>query len=270
MRVVSALALAAATLAMTWSGAWPFAVLVAGVVLAVSWEWLKVVRQASPDLAFAVSCFAVVAGVVLAVGHPPIWAVAVVVGGGGLAAGLAARQGASGGGFGAFFGTLYAGLPGVALAWLRAGEGYGLQAVMLVLLVVWGTDTGAYLAGRTIGGPKLWARLSPKKTWSGLIGGVSAAALVAWGLAQYLGSQRAGSVALVAIVLAIISQAGDLTESALKRRSGVKDASHLIPGHGGFMDRVDGLIFAAVAAALWAYMMDPSAPAMALLGLGRP
>ncbi len=266
LRVVSAVALAAATLALTWYGAWTFALLVGAVVVAVSWEWLKVVRQTSEDAAFVVTSVAGVAGVILAIVQPVGLSVAVVAAGALAGFALAARSGGGAAGWAAFFGGLYAGLPGIALSWLRSGDSHGLMGVLLVLLAVWATDTGAYVAGRTLGGPKLWARLSPKKTWSGLIGGVTAAGVVAYALASAVASPRPVSVAVLGLVLAVISQAGDLTESALKRRSGVKDASQLIPGHGGFMDRVDGLIFAAVAAALWAFVVDPGQPAAALLG----
>ncbi|MFV0295165.1 MAG: phosphatidate cytidylyltransferase, partial [Hyphomicrobiaceae bacterium] len=106
-------------------------------------------------------------------------------------------------------------------------------------------------------------------TWSGLLGGVMTAAVVAYCTAQIVGSAHAWTVFLLGAILAIVSQAGDLAESALKRRNGVKDASSLIPGHGGFMDRVDGLIFAAVAAAVWAYAVNPAAPGVALLALAQ-
>jgi phosphatidate cytidylyltransferase len=114
----------------------------------------------------------------------------------------------------------------------------------------------------------LWGRVSPNKTWAGLIGGVCAASVCALIYVTALGGQAGTKILVLAALLAIVSQMGDLFESALKRTYGVKDASSLIPGHGGFMDRVDGLIFAVVAGAAFAAAVDPAKPASALLGLG--
>jgi phosphatidate cytidylyltransferase len=119
----------------------------------------------------------------------------------------------------------------------------GFAALMFVLLVVWATDIGGYFAGRSIGGPKLWPRVSPKKTWAGAIGGFAASLVVASGFAAG-GFGRAIPLLLVSAVLSVVSQLGDLFESAVKRRFGVKDSSHLIPGHGGLMDRLDGFVAA--------------------------
>ena len=121
---------------------------------------------------------------------------------------------------------------------------------MFVLLVVWVTDIGGYFAGRGIGGPKLWPRVSPKKTWAGAIGGFAASLVVAAGFAA-LGLGKTGPLLLLGAVLSIASQLGDLFESAVKRRFGVKDSSHIIPGHGGLMDRLDGFVAAVVLAAIF-------------------
>jgi phosphatidate cytidylyltransferase len=119
-----------------------------------------------------------------------------------------------------------------------------------VLLVVWATDIGGYFAGRAIGGPKLWQRISPKKTWSGAIGGFVASLLVAIGFsASDVG--KALPLMILAAVLSIASQFGDLFESAVKRHFGVKDSSHIIPGHGGLMDRLDGFVAAIALAAIF-------------------
>jgi phosphatidate cytidylyltransferase len=163
-------------------------------------------------------------------------------------------------------GVFYVGLPAVSLIWFRNDPLYGLSAVLLILVTVWATDTGAYFAGRMIGGPRLWPRISPNKTWSGLIGGVSAAGIAAAALAALMtGGVPVGRAAFLGVVLGLVSQAGDLAESALKRERGVKDASGLIPGHGGFMDRVDGLVVAATVAAAIALATNPIVPARALL-----
>lgn len=144
----------------------------------------------------------------------------------------------------------YIGAPALALAWLRFEAGAGLWFVYWLLVTVWATDTGAYLVGRLVGGPRLAPRISPKKTWSGLAGGAVAAGLAGFALSNATATGVPLLCALASIVLGLWSQVGDLFESAVKRYFGVKDASRLIPGHGGFLDRVDGLLFAAPVAAL--------------------
>ena len=132
---------------------------------------------------------------------------------------------------------------------VRLDPDWGFAALMFVLLIVWVTDIGGYFAGRGIGGPKLWPRVSPKKTWAGAIGGLvlslATAACFAWS-----GIGRLGPLLLLAMVLTVASQLGDLFESAVKRKFGVKDSSRIIPGHGGLLDRLDGYVFAIIAAAL--------------------
>ena len=124
---------------------------------------------------------------------------------------------------------------------------------MFVLLIVWVTDSGGYFAGRGIGGPKLWPRVSPKKTWAGAVGGFAASLAVAAALpcSIWAGS---GRYCCFPALLSVVSQLGDLFESAVKRRFGVKDSSHIIPGHGGLMDRLDGFVAAVVVAALFGFL----------------
>ena len=147
-------------------------------------------------------------------------------------------------------GIVYASAFVFSLMVLRADPAYGFAAIITLFAVVWGTDVSAYFVGKSLGGPKLWRRVSPKKTWSGSIGGLvlgtAFAMLVAWGL----GVGHSLLLALMLAVLSILSQLGDLGESHMKRIFGVKDSSNLIPGHGGVMDRVDGLLVAVVAAAV--------------------
>jgi phosphatidate cytidylyltransferase len=119
--------------------------------------------------------------------------------------------------------------------------------VFYLLAVVWGTDVGAYVAGKLIGGPKLAPRISPGKTWAGLVGGMALAALLGYAVLAVLGSPDMIGGLNMALILSVISQAGDLFESWFKRRAGVKNSGNLIPGHGGILDRIDGLIFAAIA-----------------------
>jgi phosphatidate cytidylyltransferase len=149
-------------------------------------------------------------------------------------------------------GILYVGLPAMALVWLRNDVPGGLEHVLWLMIVVWATDICAYFAGRSIGGPKLAPRISPGKTWAGLLGGMAGAGLFGGLLALTFGAGF-WLAASVGMGVAVVSQLGDLFESALKRRAGVKDSGHLIPGHGGLLDRIDGLVFAAplFAAIVW-------------------
>ena len=147
-------------------------------------------------------------------------------------------------------GFAYAGLAVMALASLRAIPGAGRAVVLFLLAVVWSSDVGAYAAGRFFGGPLLAPSISPGKTWSGAAGGLVSAVLVG-AAAAVLGWGHFGLVTLAAGVLGIASQIGDLLESAVKRHFGVKDSGRLIPGHGGLLDRLDGLMAASLVAGAW-------------------
>jgi len=138
-------------------------------------------------------------------------------------------------------GTLYIGAACLCFLWLRNVPTGGRELVFWLLAVVWATDIGAYFAGRGIGGPKLAPKISPNKTWAGLIGGALSAALVGVFVAGFFGGE-AMLLVVGGMVLAVVAQGGDLLESWCKRRFGVKDSSHIIPGHGGILDRVDGLL----------------------------
>jgi phosphatidate cytidylyltransferase len=157
------------------------------------------------------------------------------------------------------FGSLYLGAPAVALIWLRSGE-TGLGWTLTLMTVAWSADSAAFLIGSALKGPKLWPRFSPNKTWSGFIGGlvagVVAAELVSLALPG-IGGPGPRWAAPVGVVTALATMAGDLWESMLKRRYGVKDAGSLIPGHGGLLDRVDGLMFAALAMAAARLLIGP-------------
>jgi phosphatidate cytidylyltransferase len=147
-------------------------------------------------------------------------------------------------------GTLYVGLPSIAIMWVRARPEVGLATVVWMLALVIAVDTGAFAAGRLIGGPKLVPSISPNKTWAGLLGGIAAAAIVGFVAARWLELPAALPLVLASAALAVVEQAGDLVESRFKRYFGVKDSSRLIPGHGGVLDRVDGLLAVALAVAL--------------------
>jgi phosphatidate cytidylyltransferase len=140
----------------------------------------------------------------------------------------------------------YAGIMLLAPLLLRADNTYGFLALVLLFAIVWTTDILGYFAGRAIGGPKLLPAISPKKTWSGAIAGTLGAMIVAVLVANYFGAFNTTAIAIIALLLSIMAQLGDLLESWVKRQFGAKDASHLIPGHGGVMDRLDGFWAAAL------------------------
>ncbi|WP_420561591.1 phosphatidate cytidylyltransferase [Tepidicaulis sp.] len=252
-RVLSAAVLIPAVLLLLWLGGWPFLALLALAAVILAREWAGLMR-AGNDMGL-------IAGLSLA----GIGGLAVLGAAGGLA-GLftlsalaflaAAIQAARARPLTPVLVAYpYLLLPLLALGWLRAAPDYGLLLVLWLVLAVWATDTGAYAAGRGIGGPKLAPRFSPNKTWAGLMGGMAGAALAGLGMGAYLGQGHV-PLMLLSAVLAAIAQAGDITESALKRRAGVKDSGTLIPGHGGLLDRVDGLIFACAALALLAILFQ--------------
>ncbi|MBX9861848.1 MAG: phosphatidate cytidylyltransferase [Hyphomicrobium sp.] len=259
-RVLSGLLLAGAAFGLAWAGLLPFAAFVLVVAIAMSWEWSRVVRGAGIDLTLVVHAIAVTAAVALAAFGFVALGVAVLLIGTIIVLALE---------FGSHpllsaTGVMYAGLPAVALLWLRSDEPRGFLAILFIVLVVAATDTAAFAAGRLIGGPRLAPRVSPNKTWSGLAGGVSAAAGVAAAFAVVIGAPVV-PLAIVGLLMGLLAQAGDLAESALKRAFDVKDASQLLPGHGGFMDRMDGLVTVSVAVAIAALFLNPQAPAHALL-----
>jgi phosphatidate cytidylyltransferase len=153
-----------------------------------------------------------------------------------------------------YIGLAYIAVPCASLIWLRGNPG-GLALVLYVTLAVWAADIGAYFSGRYIGGPKLAPAISPSKTWAGLGGGMSAAAVVGGGCAYFTPYPHTflGAVG-VAMLLAVVAQLGDLFESWIKRRAGVKDSGSLIPGHGGLLDRIDGIMFTAPLFALLVWL----------------
>jgi phosphatidate cytidylyltransferase len=148
------------------------------------------------------------------------------------------------------FGVLYVGLPGIALIWLRDRPEFGEITLFWLLAVVWASDTGAFLVGAALGGPKLAARISPNKTWSGALGGLVLATAAGALVSLITGAGSLPRVSAISFVVAISAQVGDLVESWIKRRFGIKDVSGLIPGHGGLLDRVDGLLLAGAVTAL--------------------
>ena len=152
-------------------------------------------------------------------------------------------------------GVVYAGFFGVAFAALRDSGAFGFAAIIFLFAVIWTTDIFAFFGGRRFGGPKLAPALSPKKTWSGFLSGLAGGIIAGVVAAALLAGASAAWVALLAAIVSISGQIGDLFESGFKRRFGVKDSGALIPGHGGVMDRMDSVIFAAFAAYIVAVTM---------------
>src|SRR5262249_19158412 len=150
-------------------------------------------------------------------------------------------------------GMLYAASALLASVLIRQDQEYGFEALLFVLLIVWITDIGGYFAGRGIGGPKLWVRVSPNKTWAGAIGSTLGSLIVAVVFAWWIHAEFL-SLAVLGVVLSVIAQFGDLFESAVKRHFGVKDSSHVIPGHGGLLDRLDGFVAAIVLAGIFGFL----------------
>jgi phosphatidate cytidylyltransferase len=251
LRCLAGVALAPLVLLVVWLGGIAFGGLVALLVGIGWWEWKTMSGAPSSPLLAALMglclllslaiggvlgfSFGLIAGLltgaamiglarILAESEDPRW----------LAAGLA-----------------YLLLPGLALLSLRLFASHGFEITLFLLAMVWATDIGAYATGRTLGGPKLAPRISPGKTWSGAVGGLLAALGIATLFAFFLFDLEKRAVLLMfcgAVILSLATQIGDLFESGLKRRFGVKDSGTLIPGHGGILDRIDGLIFAAVVA----------------------
>jgi phosphatidate cytidylyltransferase len=245
IRVVVALVLAPVAIAIAFAGGWLWAALVTLAAIGLYVEWLGIVGAAHETGVVASGVVALaIAGLGLALGRINESLLA-------LAFGLAVvallsqeprRWTAAG--------FLYAGAAEIASVLVRLDQTYGFIALILILLVVWVTDIGGYFAGRGFGGPKLWPRVSPKKTWAGAFGGFVASLVVSGGFAAF-GLGKTGPVLLLGAILSIASQLGDLFESAVKRRFGVKDSSHIIPGHGGLLDRLDGYVAAVVMAGIF-------------------
>lgn len=244
VRIASSLILGPLALAAVWFGTPYFVAFVALVAAILGWEWRRLCSHQRYGLTGAVLTVLCVATVVAVAVERMDFAFLIIAGGLVVMLVLGGRET---GRIGAWLagGMIYIGLPSIALIWLREGPGDGRSLVFWLMAAVWATDIGAYAAGRALGGPKLAPRVSPNKTWSGLIGGVLAAAAVGAAMAQVIPVSNPAVFVLVSGFIAVIAQSGDLFESSLKRRFGVKDASNIIPGHGGVMDRVDGLLAAA-------------------------
>lgn len=245
MRVMAALVLAPTAIAIAYAGGWLWSVLVTLAAIGLYVEWLTIIGSARERRVVASGVAALAtAGFCLATGRIDISLVAIILG---LACVVLLSQERR---IWVATGFFYAAAAQIASVLVRLDPIWGFPALIIILLVVWVTDIGGYFAGRGIGGPKLWPRVSPKKTWAGAIGGFAASIVVAGGFAAF-GLGKIGPILLLGAALSIVSQFGDLFESAVKRRFGVKDSGHIIPGHGGLLDRLDGFVAAVVMAAIF-------------------
>jgi phosphatidate cytidylyltransferase len=253
LRILSALVLAPIAIAAAWFG-WPWLAIVAAIAGAVmAWEWACLCRAGRIGVSGMVLIGAVLAAIGAAAAAQAAAGVALAIGVSLLGAAIvfgAARLERGGDPCWLALGALWIALPCVLLLWLAPIGGAGRSTVLWIFAIVWATDIGAYGFGRWLGGPLLAPRWSPRKTWTGLIGGVGCAALAGWATARILGSSAVLPLVLASAGLAIVEQFGDLAESVAKRRFGVKDSSGLIPGHGGLLDRLDGLLAVVPAVAL--------------------
>ncbi|MGH7005724.1 MAG: phosphatidate cytidylyltransferase, partial [Alphaproteobacteria bacterium] len=252
LRALSAVALGAPAAAAVILGPPFLPIFIGAMAVVMAWEWTRVTRGSGFGSAGAMLMLLLVAAVAAAAWGRFLWAFALV------AAALPAVYAASrcerqrnAGALAA--GALYIGVPALALLWLYARPEIGRALVVWLISIVIAADIAAYFIGRAVGGPKLAPRVSPGKTWSGAAGGVAGAVLAGLVLGIALELARPIVLAAAAVVFAIISQIGDLLESRVKRAFRVKDASGILPGHGGMMDRVDGIVavLAAAALAIW-------------------
>ena len=253
-RVGSALILGPLAVAAIYFGTPYFEIVLILCAVAMAWEWDRICgRHRFGASGWVMAAGLLAAGVAAWLRHYEIALAVVAVGAIGVyGAALLARRGHP---VWSASGTLVVGIPCVAAVWLRDLPQQGLETFVWLIGAVWTTDLAAYVTGRLVGGAKLAPRISPGKTWAGLIGAIVAAAI--WGLvcAAWIGAEAVWAFAVLGAIAAVLAQTGDLTVSLVKRRFGVKDASNLIPGHGGVLDRFDGLLIATPALAVLAWSL---------------
>jgi phosphatidate cytidylyltransferase len=261
-RILSAIALIPLALGAAYAGGPWLAAAAGGAIVAMTYEWARMSEPGALSAAWALGLIAALGGVMLASHAFFFWAFGWVCA---WAVASALRRRSLSGAAETAFGALYVGAPCVAFLWLRAQGEYGLSYIITLFVIIWSADVAAYFSGRLLRGPLLWPALSPQKTWAGIGGGLTAGAVAGAGLA--LAFRGPGPPWIGAgVALAACGLGGDLFESALKRRFGVKDASRLIPGHGGVLDRLDGMIVATCVASLTLALAPALAPAL----FGRP
>ena len=258
LRALSALAMMPPVLGAVYFGSPYFEILLSGFAVIMAWEWDRLCGGRTQKIEFFLLAVTFVATIVLtSLGWPAVaLAVLLAVSAGLLMLAVPWRKstllkGSEGDPVWRVAGAFYIGSCCMALTWLRTDPDFGFETVAWLLATVWAVDTGAYIWGRLIGGPRLVPTISPNKTVSGLLGGTACAGAVGAAVAVVFDHPSILPLATASGVLGFVAQAGDLAESWIKRRRGVKDSSHLIPGHGGILDRVDGLLAATAVTALF-------------------
>lgn len=242
-RIVSAVVLAPVVLGAVYAGAFPFDLLVGLAVLIMAWEWQRLCTKGVFGVLGGFFAATTAVAVVLTSFNLVFEAMALVAAGG-VIAGIWGMRTLRDAGMWIATGVVAVGFTGIALVWVR-NDASGLSITIWFLVAVWATDIAAFFAGRAIGGPKLAPSISPGKTWAGLIGGVLGSVAWSTGWALWTDAGQPGTLAALGVAAAIFAQSGDLGVSVVKRRFGAKDSGRLIPGHGGLLDRVDGVIGAA-------------------------
>ena len=265
LRIKSGFVLAVISVTATYAGPQTFGLFIICASILMSWEWCRVVRGRNFDAIFLLQMATVIGAGFLTLYGWPATAIGVIVAMTWMSFWVHDWLGLKTDTWWSAAGFYYAGLPTVALIAIRQDPDYGFYAILYLFFVVWSADTGAFFAGRAIGGPKLAPIISPNKTWAGLFGGAITAGVAGTLFALWLGRTSVPMLAFISVILAIVSQVGDLGESFLKRAFGMKNSSGLIPGHGGVLDRLDGLVFASMGAGLIAVLYDRLAPGRALL-----
>jgi len=270
LRVASAAVLVPVVVLAAYLGGWIFFILCILAALGILWEWSRLTGSGDA-VVVALGVVTLVAALAFT-GFGYAATATAAIGIGALAAGIAASltgrsdRKAPMRGVWAASGVIYAGAAFLGPALLRRDAEFGFVAFLFVALTVWTTDTCAFTAGRALGGPRLWPRVSPNKTWSGAIGGLAGGVAAATLVAYADGLSRLAALGVIALALSALAQVGDLLESAIKRHFGAKDTSELIPGHGGLMDRLDGFLIAAAAALVIGMLRQgTAAPAHGLL-----
>jgi phosphatidate cytidylyltransferase len=245
-RVAAAVAMGSMALATAWIGGLIFAAFWWLASTVVLWEWQRLVGGARLAERVATGGLAIALAALFAVHNSIVGAVFVLILGSVPVGWLARRRDA----FWSAGGVFYAGALVAGVVLLRISPTFGLVAILWLFAVVWGTDVAAYFSGRLVRGPRLWPSVSPGKTWSGAVVGAFGGAVLGLSLAGW--TNHLVALFWLGLAAAIVSEFGDLFESALKRRFGVKDSSGLIPGHGGLMDRLDGFVASSLFAAVFA------------------
>jgi phosphatidate cytidylyltransferase len=249
LRILSALVLAPLPIVAIWFGGPFLTALTVAAAIVMAWEWGRLCGGGTAGVAAPVLIVAITVAVVAA----SLWGIGagvLLTITGALVVWQIAQHHRAAAPLWLAVGSLWVALPCIILLWLVQSGNAGRGTLFWVFAVVWATDIGAYLIGRQVGGPLLAPKWSPRKTWAGLAGGIVCAALAGWAVAGVLGATTVLPLVLVSAGLAIVEQFGDLAESVAKRRFGVKDTSSLIPGHGGLLDRLDGLLAVIPAVAL--------------------